>query len=162
MVRHNSALVFKTQRLRISLHKEAARQESFCSSSSSRLVSLFQGTCPAPRREELPRLLATSSGLVKIEEDGSHQTCQEDRLPAVHSRFTCIPTCQWPFLWSQEGPLPSSPNSEFGEDSERNWGGVLSPEKWLDDCVREGGMLGCPADGLRGGTEGAKVKASDS
>ncbi|XP_030889605.1 optic atrophy 3 protein isoform X2 [Leptonychotes weddellii] len=42
MVWHNSALVFKTQRLRISLHKEAARQESFCSSSSGRLVSLFQ------------------------------------------------------------------------------------------------------------------------
>lgn len=56
----NSALVLKTQVLRIFLHKEAARQgRSFCSSSTTHLLSSHQGMCPKPHCEELAALSCT-------------------------------------------------------------------------------------------------------
>lgn len=122
----NPALVFKTQVLRTFLHKEAARQGSFCSGSTCQLWSYLQGMFPEPHGEAL-----TTVGSL-FQADGkfrSHQLCKEDWLPCVHSHLASVPTFQLPFLWIKEVTFCCSPNCTLGRFGKK---GVVSlPGKWV-------------------------------
>lgn len=92
----HSALVSKTQTLRIFLHKETARQGSFLFRQHQSALSFFQDMCPEPYCGELHLQSRWRSRL------GARLA--EARAPSAHSRLASIPTFQLPFLWIQEVP----------------------------------------------------------
>lgn len=97
----HSALVSKTQTLRIFLHKETARQGSFLFRQHQSALSFFQDMCPEPYCGELHLQSRWRSRL------GARLA--EARASSAHSRLASIPTFQLPFLWIQEVPPPTSP-----------------------------------------------------
>lgn len=135
----NSALVSKTQMLRIFLHKGTAGQASFCSSSISHLWASSEVCAQNLTGKSSQLLPAPSPGPVKIS-DGRHQTREEGWSPCAHSRLASIPTFLLPFLWIQEVPLRCSPDFAFGEDLGRK-GVCLLGSGW-GDGARGGGSRG--------------------